>query len=302
MSLISPPALRAGDTVAIVSLSAGVSAAVPHRHDAGVRQLERTFDVLVVDAPNARRDDAFLRANPRARADDLHWALTEDAVAGILTSIGGDDSIRMIPYLDFDMIHDHPKVFMGFSDSTVQHLANRVAGVVSFYGPSLLTAFAENGGIHPYVEECVRDALFRSEPLQLRAAPEWTDERLDWANPVLAGRRRRWWPNPGWAWLQGTEPVEGELIGGCADTLETVKGTPIWPPPSTWDGAVLLLGAFRGSTSAVHGRTMAAELRRHRHPRPHRRAAAVPARDVHAATDVRAVGSGPAGAGRVGSS
>jgi muramoyltetrapeptide carboxypeptidase LdcA involved in peptidoglycan recycling len=241
MSLISPPALRAGDTVAIVSLSAGVSAAVPHRHDAGIRQLEQTFDVHVVDAPNARRDDAFLRANPRARADDLHWALAENAVAGILTSIGGDDSIRMIPYLDFDMIRDHPKVFMGFSDTTVQHLANRVAGVVSFYGPSLLTAFAENGGIHPYVEECVRDALFRSEPLQLRAAPEWTDERLDWANPLLASRRRRWWPNPGWAWLQGTEPVEGELIGGCADTLETVKGTAIWPPPSTWDGAILLL-------------------------------------------------------------
>ena len=64
MSLISPPALRAGDTVAIVSLSAGVSAAVPHRHDAGMRQLEQTFDVQVVDAPNARRDDAFLRANP----------------------------------------------------------------------------------------------------------------------------------------------------------------------------------------------------------------------------------------------
>jgi muramoyltetrapeptide carboxypeptidase LdcA involved in peptidoglycan recycling len=64
---------------------------------------------------------------------------------------------------------------------------------------------------------------------------------VDWADPLLAHRRRRWWPNPGWAWLQGTEPVEGELIGGCADTLETVKGTAIWPPPSTWDGAVLAL-------------------------------------------------------------
>jgi muramoyltetrapeptide carboxypeptidase LdcA involved in peptidoglycan recycling len=64
---------------------------------------------------------------------------------------------------------------------------------------------------------------------------------VNWADPLLAKRRRRWWPNPGWARLQGTEPVEGELIGGCADTLETVKGTAIWPPPSTWEGAVLAL-------------------------------------------------------------
>jgi muramoyltetrapeptide carboxypeptidase LdcA involved in peptidoglycan recycling len=241
MSLIAPPALRSGDTLAIVSLSAGVSASVPHRHNAGARQLAQTFDVQVVDAPNARRDDAFLRANPQARADDLHWALSEDAVAGIVTSIGGDDSIRVVPYLDLDLIRDHPKVFMGFSDTTVQHLANRMAGIVSFYGPSLLAGFAENGGIHPYVEDSVREAVFTARPIELRAAPEWTDERLDWTNPMLANRRRRWWPNPGWAWLQGTEPVEGELIGGCADTLEIAKGTSIWPAPAAWDGAVLVL-------------------------------------------------------------
>lgn len=241
MSLIAPPALRAGDTVAIVSLSAGLSAAVPHRHEAGARQLAQTFDVQVVDAPNARRDNAFLRANPQARADDLHWALNEDAVAGIITSIGGDDSIRVIPFLDLDLIRDRPKVFLGFSDSTVQHMANRLAGIVSFYGPSLLTAFAENGGIHPYVVQSVRDAVFTPAPFDLQAAPEWTEERLDWANPLLESRTRRWWPNPGWAWLQGTEPVEGELIGGCADSLEIIKGTAIWPEPSVWDGAVLTL-------------------------------------------------------------
>ena len=113
---------------------------------------------------------------------------------------------------------------MGFSDTTVQHLANRVAGVVSFYGPSLQTAFAENG-TSIRTSRNVREALFRFEPLQLRAAPVWTDERVTAVDPSLAHRRRRSWPNRGWAWAEGTEPVEGELIGGCADTLETVKGT-----------------------------------------------------------------------------
>ena len=241
MPLTKPRALRAGDTVAIVSLSAGLSAAVPHRHEAGVRQLAETFGLRAVDAPNARRDNAFLRANPKARADDLHWALTNDGVAGVVTSIGGDDSIRTVRYLDLDLISANPKVFMGFSDSTVQHLVNRAAGIVSFYGPSLLAGFAENCGIHPFVEASVRQAVCTAEPFDLRAAAEWTDEMIDWRDPSLADRRRRWWPNPGWAWLQGEQAVEGDLIGGCFESLEMAKGTSIWPADEAWDGAIFAL-------------------------------------------------------------
>jgi muramoyltetrapeptide carboxypeptidase LdcA involved in peptidoglycan recycling len=241
MPLTKPRALRAGDTVAVVSLSAGLSAAVPHRHEAGMRQLAETFGLRAVDAPNARRDNAFLRANPKARADDLHWALADDNIAGVVTSIGGDDSIRLVPDLDLDLIRANPKVFMGFSDSTVQHLVNRAVGIVSFYGPSLLAGFAENGGIHPYVEACVRQAVFTAEPFDLSAATEWTDELVDWRDPALATRRRRWWPNPGWAWLQGDRTVEGELIGGCFESLEMAKGTSIWPAGGAWDGAILAL-------------------------------------------------------------
>ena len=252
--LRKPQAWQSGDTVAIVSLSSGLSAAVPHRYEAGKRQLVQTFGLRVVDTPNARRDDAFLRANPAARADDLHWALANSDVAGIIASIGGDDSIRTVPYIDRDLISAHPKVFLGFSDSTVQHLINRAAGTVSFYGPSLLAGFAENCGIHPYVETAVRQAIFTAEPFALSAATEWTDELVDWRDTSLAGRRRRWWPNPRWTWLQGEQPVEGELLGGCADVLEMAKGTPIWPADEVWDGAIF---AFELSEEAPAPRTVA---------------------------------------------
>jgi muramoyltetrapeptide carboxypeptidase LdcA involved in peptidoglycan recycling len=241
VTVIRPPALKPGDTLATISLSSGAAAAFPHRYEAGKRQLARTFGVNVIESPNALRDDGWLRDNPQARADDLHWALENDDVAGIVSTIGGDDSIRTVPYLDLDLIRARPKVFLGFSDTTVQHLVNRKAGVVSFYGPSLLAGFAENGGIPPYVEAAVRAAVFTAEPFGLSAAPEWTEEFLHWGNPAFQERWRRWWPNPGWQWLQGTDPVTGELVGGNADTLEMAKGTEIWPPAEAWDGAVFLI-------------------------------------------------------------
>jgi len=241
MPLIAPPALKPGDTVAAISLSSGAAAAFPHRYEAGKRQLAETFGLNVVETPNALRDNAWLHDNPQARADDLHWALTNDDVAGVISTLGGDESIRTVRYLDLDVIRDHPKVFMGFSDSTVQHLVNRKAGIVSFHGPSLLAGFAENGGIHPYVEAAVRAAVFTPEPFELSAASEWTEEFLDWARPELQARRRRWWPTPGWQWLSGTDAVTGELIGGNAEILEMSKGTSIWPDDEAWDGAIVLL-------------------------------------------------------------
>jgi len=241
MSSIAPPALKPGDTVAAISLSSGAAAAFPHRYEAGKRQLAETFGLNVVETPNALRDNAWLHDNPQARADDLHWALTNDDVAGVISTLGGDESIRTVRYLDLDVIRDHPKVFMGFSDSTVQHLVNRKAGIVSFHGPSLLTDLAENGGIHPYVEAAVRAAVFTPEPFELSAASEWTEEFLDWAHPELQARRRRWWPTPGWQWLSGTDAVTGELIGGNAEILEMAKGTSIWPDDEAWDGAIVLL-------------------------------------------------------------
>ena len=241
VTMIRPPALKPGDTVATVSLSSGAAAAYPHRYETGKRQLAETFGVTVIETPNALRDDTWLHDNPKARADDLHWALANPEVAGVISTIGGDDSIRTVPYLDLDLIRSHPKVFLGFSDTTVQHLVNRRAGIVSFHGPSLLTEFAETGGLHPYVEAAVRAAVFTPESFELTAVPEWTEEFLHWGNPAFQARRRRWWPNPGWQWLQGTEPVTGELIGGNAEILEMAKGARIWPSDEDWDGAVVLI-------------------------------------------------------------
>jgi len=71
----------------------------------------------------------------------------------------------------------------GFSDSTVQHLVNRAAGVVQLPRPQPARGFAENCGIHPFVEAAVRQVVFTAEPIELTAATEWTDEFLDWAIP-----------------------------------------------------------------------------------------------------------------------
>jgi muramoyltetrapeptide carboxypeptidase LdcA involved in peptidoglycan recycling len=241
--LIKPPSLKPGDVVATISLSSGFAGAVPHRYAAGKTQLEQTFGLRVVEAPNSQRDADFIYRNPQARVDDLHWALTNDDVAGIVSNIGGSESVRLLPLLDFDLISRHPKVFMGFSDTTVQLMAHLHAGVVAFHGPSLLTDLAENCGIHPYTEDAIRRVLFSAEPAgRMTPSPEWTEHYLDWGDPENQSKRRIFAPNPGWTWVQGEGPaMTGPLIGGCVEVLEFLKGTEWWPSADRWKGAVLYL-------------------------------------------------------------
>lgn len=251
--LARPRMLRPGDTVAAVTLSWGGPGTFPHRYEAGVRQLEATFGVKVVPTANALREAEWIARNPKARAEDLMAAFADPEVRGIIATIGGDDSIRTLPYLDLSVIRANPKVFLGFSDTTVTHFACYTAGITSFYGPSIMAGFAENGGILPSVEASVRHALFSPEPIGplAPAAEGWTVEFLDWADPANQQRRRTLTPSTGWRWLQGEAPVTGRLIGGCIEVVDWLRGTAVWPTPEAWEGAVLFLETSEEAPSPV---------------------------------------------------
>lgn len=238
---IRPPRLTPGSRVAALSLSSGFVTEVMNRYRAGVRQVAETFGWEVVPAPNALRGPEYLDQNPQARADDLHWALQQPEIDGMVSVIGGDDSVRLLPFLDLELIRAHPKVFLGFSDASITLAQFLRAGVMAYHGPSLLTDLAENGGIHPFVAEGVRRAVVDDQPFDLAPAPEWTAGGADWADESLQEVRRAFQPGDGWVWLQGEAPAEGHLIGGCLEVLDMLCGTPGWPGPDLWRGAVLAL-------------------------------------------------------------
>jgi muramoyltetrapeptide carboxypeptidase LdcA involved in peptidoglycan recycling len=258
--MIKARRLRPGDTVAAVSLSWGGPGATPHRYQAGKRQLMEEFGVNVVETPNALRDADWIRRNPRARADDLMGAFADPAIHGIISAIGGDESIRILPFLDPAVIRAHPKVFVGYSDTTVTHLACFAAGLCTFYGPAIMAGFGENAGMHRYLVDSVRRTMFSAEPPG-RIAPNpdgWTIEWLDWAIPENQDRMRKLLPSIPWRFIGGSAPATGRLIGGCVEVLEWLRGTPVWPAPYEFDGAILFIET---SEEGVPPRFVARELR-----------------------------------------
>jgi muramoyltetrapeptide carboxypeptidase LdcA involved in peptidoglycan recycling len=239
--LIRPPRLSAGDTVATVSLSQGLAgdAELLWRYNVGKRRLEEQFGLRVVEMEHTLKGSKYLYEHPEARAKDLMDAFSDPDVKAVFSCIGGEESVRMLPYVDFGVIRRNPKILVGYSDTTITHLMCLKAGLSSFYGPSVLAELAENVKIFDYTAHWLRKALFEAEPLgPVAPAEEWTAERIEWTveNAAVAKAMQ---PNRGYELLQGAGKARGRLIGGCMEVLEMAKGTALWPDAEAFDGAIL---------------------------------------------------------------
>lgn len=243
--LIIPQHLMSGDKVAAVSLSWGGAGeeTFRHRYESGKERLKEHFGVDLVAMNNALKGSEFIYNNPQARAADLMQAFSDPSIKGVIACIGGEDSVRILPHIDLQTIHNNPKIFMGYSDSTVTNFICRAAGVRSFNGPSVLTQFAENGAMHEYTKQSVQKTLFSSEIIgEVKPSSEgWTDELLKWDKVELRNQKRKMESQPGWNYIQGDKAVSGRLIGGCIEVLGMIAGTDVWPSADAWKDAILFI-------------------------------------------------------------
>jgi muramoyltetrapeptide carboxypeptidase LdcA involved in peptidoglycan recycling len=141
--------------------------------------------------------------------------------------MGGDDSIRLLRHLNLELLAANPKVFLGYSDSTVTQMALLKAGITSFYGPAIMAGFAENGGLHDYLVEAVRRTLFEPGAPYVWSENRdgWTVEHLDWSDPTSQQRRRELRPSTGWRW-HGGATRKGATVVGCGLGLDGSPGRP----------------------------------------------------------------------------
>ena len=241
-SMIKPKRLKCGDKIAIVSLSWGGLGDPPliHKYHLARERLEKDFGLEVVCMPHALKGSEFVAQHPELRARDLMDAFRDPSISAIFCAIGGEDTIRTLPYINLDTIRENPKIFMGYSDSTINHLMMYKAGLVSFYGPSIMNEFGEYGGMFAYTKQAVRDMLFGDwEEYNLLPSPEWTDEHIPWQE---SNQRRSYTMRKeqhGYECINGEGLATGHLLGGCLDVFLMANGTSIWPSPGEWDGAIL---------------------------------------------------------------
>lgn len=243
--MIKPENLKKGDKIATISLSSGLAGdkKLRYRYEIGKKRLENLFGLKVIEMSNSLKGSKYLSNNPKARAEDMMNAFKNKEIKAIFSNIGGDDTLRLLPYIDFDVIKNNPKIFVGYSDTTVNHFMCYKAGLTSYYGPSVLTEFAENVEMHDYTIKWIKKVLFNNKTIgEIESSNYWTSQMLPWENKENSKIKRELNKEKrGYELLQGDGIVKGKLIGGCIEALDWLRGTILWPDLEEWENKILFL-------------------------------------------------------------
>lgn len=238
--LIVPSRLNKGDTIAFISISGGRAGDedMIYRYNIGKERFENTFGVRVIETPNALKGKDYIYNHPEKRAEDLMWALENPEIKGIICNMGGDDSYRVLPFIDPKVIHDNPKVFMGYSDIATWMAVFAYAGVRGFYGPNVLTPIAQPGSLDEYTREIIDRTLFSNEPIgEIKPCSQYTP--IDWKN--TKAEDVKWTKNTGYKVLQGSGKVSGNLIAVCGGPLWQIMGTKYFPTADIWEDSIIAI-------------------------------------------------------------
>ncbi|MFD9907239.1 S66 peptidase family protein [Streptomyces sp. NPDC059063] len=248
---VYPPKPAPGDRIAVVSPSAGLPGLFPLPYELGLSRLRTEFHLEPVEYPTTRT----MGSSPQERADDLHAAFTDPTVKAVIASIGGDDQITVLPFLDRELIRAHPKPFFGFSDNTNLHAFLSRTGIVSYHGASVMCELGRPGAMAAQTADSLRAALFVPGPYELVPADRFRVIDVPWDDPASFAAEPETEPGGGWTWHLpgGTGQVaEGRSWGG---NLETLSGLLMADreiaDPATYDGQVLFLETSEELPSAT---------------------------------------------------
>ncbi|VPU03501.1 MccC family protein [Streptococcus pneumoniae] len=210
-------------TIGIVSLSSGIIGEdfVKHEVDLGIQRL-KDLGLNPIFLPHSLKGLDFIKDHPEARAEDLIHAFSDDSIDMILCAIGGDDTYRLLPYLfENDQLQKviKQKIFLGFSDTTMNHLMLHKLGIKTFYGQSFLADICElDKEMLAYSLHYFKELIETGRISEIRPSDVWYEERTDFS-PTALGTPRVSHTNTGFDLLQGRAQFEGKILGGCLESL-----------------------------------------------------------------------------------
>jgi len=172
------------------------------RFDQGLKRLEsRGYRVICGKSVYDRR--GYLAGSDVDRAADFTAMFARQDVDAIICARGGYGASRMLEYVDWEAVGANPKLFVGYSDITMLHLAlEKRIGLVTIYGPMVVTY---GGDLSENAEECFWQIMTRTEPF---GRYDTGDARI---RPLVGGK------------------ANGRLAGGCLSLLSAAVGTPEEP-------------------------------------------------------------------------
>ncbi len=213
---IIPRGLQTGDTIGIISPASAIFESEPYEI------AKETFEAMglkVKFGAYTKSRYGHLAGTDEERANELIGMFQDKEVKAVIALRGGAGSSRLLEKLDYDIIKNNPKIFIGYSDITALHLAiHTKTGLVTFHGPVAVSTW------NPFAYTHLKRLLFEKEALLYENPSDVGEELAQTTNRIRT-------ISPGTA--------RGELLGGNLSVLTSLMGTAFFP--ENWENKILYL-------------------------------------------------------------
>ncbi|MGK7953656.1 MAG: LD-carboxypeptidase [Crocosphaera sp.] len=207
-SIIKPSKLKAGSGVGLVSPS-GTTDITEHINI--VEDAVKALGLVPYLAPHILDKYGYLAGKDEDRANDINGFFADPKIDLILPIRGGWGCARILPYLDYNLIKNNPKIIIGFSDITALLMAiYKQSGLVTFHGPNGFTSWRKKQ------VKSFKQALFTEDKISFKNEKDADDN-----DRLMQVKNRIQTINPGIA--------RGKLIGGNLSVLSAIIGSPYVP-------------------------------------------------------------------------
>jgi muramoyltetrapeptide carboxypeptidase len=222
MKKIKPNRLLAGQNLGIFALSSSATRLKPESRKRAYDRIRDLFGVNIIEAPNLDTDLGHAAGSVKERVKSIHDFIRRKDIHGLLSFWGGFNTHQVLEYLDYDLIKAHPKILMGYSDTTTLLSAiTHKTGLITFNGPAVIT-FAKPT-IPNETIDCLKSLILDGEKSFCYPVSKYFSD-----NQWFLKDEMEFSPNPGLQVFQKGK-AEGIIVGGNIGTLLLLAGTPYWP-------------------------------------------------------------------------
>lgn len=215
-SVIIPQGLKEGDTVGVVSPSSAIFETEPY--EIAKESLE-AMGLKVKFGKFVKSSYGHLAGTDEERAEELNNMFRDENIQAVMALRGGSGAARILDKLDYKLIKNNPKIFIGYSDITALHLAIfEKTGLVTYHGPLAVSTWNSFSFDH------FKRLLFDKEKITFTNPKDKGDN--------LAQTKNR---------IRTIQPGEatGRLIGGNLSVLTGIMGSDYFP--TNWENNILYL-------------------------------------------------------------
>jgi len=221
MKKIYPKKLEKGDEIRVIAPSCSMSIISEANAEIANNRL-KDLGFKVTYGKKVKEVDEFRSSSIQSRVADLHKAFSDKKVKAVFAVIGGFNCNQLLKYIDWNIIKNNPKIFIGFSDTTaLQNAIFTKTGLVTYSGPAWST-FGQK--LHfDYTMDYFKKCLMTNNLIDIKPSQDWTDDA--WYKDQ---ENRKLIKNDGWLIINRGK-ASGTLLGANLCTFGLLRGTEYFP-------------------------------------------------------------------------